>query len=249
LFMNCEIGPSWESSCGPLFTRFRLLAFVFISISVACAVLRLLPPRWNLRRSPLCQRLWPAFAASGVGLAVWFVYSASPYQIPMFDAGGMGSATLKILHVEKRGFRFYETCVSEFRDRRVWVARADRRWIQYRFDEQNGSGVASQILSERTRAFVQEAKGWNLHTPPPKALWTWNAEGWYLVTPERRFSFTGDGVQPPQEVKALFSELESSAPEQDVSSVRDICLGFCYDPAAALGLSSLEARSWLLRAE
>jgi hypothetical protein len=244
LFLNCEIG-SFETSCGPLFTRFRMLVFVFVPISIACAVLRLLPTRWMLRGSPFSQRLWPAFAVSSLGLAIWFAESASPYRLPMFHADNQ-SSRLRILHVEKHGFRFHETTVFEARDGIVSVARVDRRWFEYRSKVQFGMGVASSDLNQSAHAFIQAAKGWKLHTGSPRALWSWDAEGWYVVTPDRRFSFIG--APPPEEVRALFHELESVAPGQGTGWIRDICLGFCYDPPAALGLSSFEARSWLLRA-
>lgn len=240
LALNCEAGPSFESSCGPLFMRFRILAFVFIAISVACAVLRLLPVRWSLG-------LWPAFAASFLGLATWFVHSASPYRLPMLHDYGMPEG-IRILHVEKRGLRFHETCVfGVLRDGRFWSNRADRRWFQYSFDSQLSVGSASPGLGEHVRAFVRAAKVWNLHTPPPRALWAWNAEGWYVVTPDRRFSFVG--TQPPEEVRLLFRDLESYSRAEGTVTVRDVCLGFCYDLPAALGLSSMAARSWLQRAE
>jgi hypothetical protein len=245
LYLNCEPGASFEVSCSPPFTRLRLLAFVLIPMSLTCAGLRLVPARWTFRGSPFCQRLWPAFAVSFLGLAIWFVYSARPYRLPMFHVDVV--ADLRILHVEKRGLLFHEACVFELRNRRVWATRADRRWFQYRFEEQSGLGVASPVLYERARALTQAARDWNLHTPPPRALWAWNAEGWYVVTADKRFSFTG--AQPPEEVKVLFQELESSAPAQGTRSIRDTCLGFCYDPQAALGLSSLAGRSWLLRAD
>jgi hypothetical protein len=238
LSLNCEAARSFESTCGPLFMRWRLLALVLIAISVACSVLCLLPARWNLR-------LWHSFAISFLGLAIWFVHSVSLYQLPVFDHGV--PARLRVLHVEKRGFRFYETGVFEFRDGKVWATHADRRWFQYRFEEKAGTGVVSLVLYERANAFIEAAKGWNLHTQPPKPLWSWNAEGWYVITSDRRFSFVGR--EPPEAVRALFHEFERVAPAQGVTTVRDVCLGFCYDPPAALGPSSLRARSWLLQAQ
>jgi hypothetical protein len=241
LAMNCEAGPSFEASCGPLVTRFKLMAFVFVTVSIACSVLKLLPARGNLR-------LWPAFAVSFLALAVWFVHSVSPYRLPMFHDYDDPAEPLRILHVEKRGLYFRETCVfGVLRDGKVWTNRADRRWFQYKFDRRTSMGSASPDLRERVQAFVQAAKGWDLHTPPPRALWGWHAEGWYVVTPDRRFSFVG--TQPPQEVKALFRDLESPVEVATGGSIRDVCLGFCYDPPAALGFRSLRARKWLLEAE
>jgi hypothetical protein len=241
LLLNC-LGTA-EACWVPFSKRFTLLVFVVIPISVACSVLRLLPARWTFWGSPLSQRLWPEFALCLFGLTIWFVHSVSPYRLPMSHRGV--PAELRILYVEKRGIWFHEASVFEFRDGKIWATRADRRWFQYRFEEHNGGG-ASSVLHARARAFVQAAKSWNLHTEPPEALRSWNAEGWYVVTPDRRFSFTHG--EPPGDVKALFHEFERAVPVQGSSWVTDVCLGFCYDPPAALGFSSQSERSWLLRA-
>jgi hypothetical protein len=92
---------------------------------------------------------------------------------------------------------------------------------------------------ERARAFVTSPELLNLHTPPAKALRSWNAEGWYVVLHDSRpLAFTSEyRTTPPREVADLFHEIEK-LPTREVgtAAVRDVCLGFCYDPIAALAL-------------
>jgi len=56
-------------------------------------------------------------------------------------------------------------------------------------------------------------------------------------------------AQPPPEMVALFSELDKFPESQERPFVsRDVCLGFCYDPIAALGFEVLPQRKRLLQA-
>jgi hypothetical protein len=74
--------------------------------AIACLV-RLLPARWSLRRLPLRQRTWPAFAGSLLIMAVWFMHSVMPYRVPGMVDGV--TADLRILYVEKQSLHFIET--------------------------------------------------------------------------------------------------------------------------------------------
>ena len=96
----------------PLYSALTILAAALIAFAIATATLRLLPCSWQFRKSPVCERTWPAFAASFLLLAIWFRQSVMPYRIPgAVDYSGW--PILQILHVEKRGFQFYESCISE----------------------------------------------------------------------------------------------------------------------------------------
>ena len=95
-----------------------------------------------------------------------------------------------------------------------------------------------QIAHEHVRDFIGLTELVKLHTPPAVPLRSWNAEGWYVVVNDSRLSaFTTEyGNSPPKEVAALFHEIESLAAEEEQPwTVHDVCLGFCYGPAAALG--------------
>jgi len=97
-------------------------------------------------------------------------------------------------------------------------------------------------------AFVQSAQQWKLRTPLPKALRSWNAEGWYIVVEDSRLiSFSTEyGTAPPEEVTSLFQDLESVPAKERLFVQRDVCLGFCYDPLAGLGFSIWPQRARLV---
>jgi hypothetical protein len=241
IFLNQEGGL-------PAFVKLNILSVALIAIAMSCSCLRLLPARWSLRGAPLYRRTWPAFAVGFLVLAVWFVHSVTPYGIPAFDHGR--EAELRILHVQKRGLRFYQTTVREYRDGQVWVLRSQRRLFQYRFDGRiTQTALGETSLLERAQTFVRSPELRKLHTAPAIALRSWNAEGWYVVLKNSRLlAFTSEyRTTPPQEVADLFHEIERlPARESWPVAMRDVCLGFCYDPVAALGVAVLQQRARLL---
>jgi DNA-directed RNA polymerase specialized sigma24 family protein len=71
----------------------------------------------------------------------------------------------------------------------------------------------------------------------PAALRSWNAEGWYVVLQDSRLlAFTSEyRTTPPKEITDLFEEMEKlPASQEEAFVLRDVCLGFCYDPVAGL---------------
>jgi hypothetical protein len=232
------------------FTRLKILSVILIVVAVACSSLRLLPARWSLWKAPLCRCTWPAFALGFLVLAVWFGYSATPYSIPAFDHPWR--TEFRILHVEKRGLRFHETTMIEERDGRAWIFWTERWLFQYRFEERvawTALAETSPATIERAHAFVQSPALWELRTPPARTLRSWNAEGWYVVLKDSRLlAFTSEyGTAPPKEVTELFHQIENlPIREESLFAVRDVCLGFCYDPLAALGFGVLPQRARLL---
>jgi hypothetical protein len=226
------------------FIGLRISSSALIVIAVACASLRLLPARWSLRQSPLCHRTWPAFAVGFLVMAVWFAYSVTPYSAP--GQGGGMTPEFRILHVQKYGLHFHETKLSAAKDGRVYILRNDRRLFQYRFEGRGAVtalGETSPTALQQARTFVQSPELWKLQTPPPRALRSWNAEGWYVVLKDSRLlAFTSEyRTTPPKEVTDLFYEIEK-LPASSIwpFPVRDVCLGFCYDPVAGLGFSTLK---------
>jgi hypothetical protein len=225
------------------FVKLRILSMALIVIGIACSSLRLLPARLSLRKSPLWRRTWPAFAVGFLVLVIWFARSVTPYSVPGFDHGG--GLDFRILHLEKRGLGLHETAVMAYRNG-VWILRNDRRLFQYRFEKRIAHGV---MPFERLTAFRQSPELWKLRTPPARALRSWNAEGWYVVLKDSRLlAFTSEyRTAPPREVTDLFREIEKlPVSVERPFEVRDVCLGFCYDPVAALGFSILPQRTRLL---
>jgi hypothetical protein len=249
IFLNYEAPVRSDSGLFLTFVKIKVLSVALIVTAAACASLRLLPARLSVRGHPLRRRTWPAFAVGLLVMTTWFLASVTPYSVPGFDH--VQRAELRILHVQKRGLHFQETAVVEFKDGRAFVVRSRRRLFQYRFV----GTVAMTALAtspdtlERARGFVQSPELGRLPTMVPNALRSWNAEGWYVVLKDSRLlAFTTESrTTPPKEVTDLFYEVER-LPALDESSfaVRDVCLGFCYDPVAALGFSLPQQRTRLL---
>ena len=225
------------------FAELTIFSVALIVLALATAAVRLVPARWSFRGLPLSERTWPAFGAGLLFLALWFSQSVMPYRIPG-AVDYSSSPILQILHVEKRGLQFHESCVS------VWGYRGhplsvtftgnDRRLFEYRFQEQFASaGELQQALTERVRAAIQSPAGMKRTWDTVQPLRKWNVDGWYVNGEEIGFkAYTSDkGETPPQEIVELFSELQKIPRAREAqSSMRDVCLGFCYDPFSGLGL-------------
>jgi|GEM_PF-2666360 hypothetical protein len=212
-----------------------------IAFAVVTAGWRLLPAQWQFRRTPLRERTWPAVGAGIVVLAVWFSQSVLPYRIP----GAVDYSdypVLQILHVEKRGLQFHERCFSVYWQRpyrpiSVSFTGSDRKLFQYRFQHNGSSLQLPKALVERIQAMVESA-----HEKRPqdvvRPIWNWNADRWY-------FSDQGSGLKgydssngsnPPEDVVDLFRELDAVPRYYEThSELKDVCLGFCFDPLSAMG--------------
>ena len=227
--------PDREDDGFILFSKLRILAVALIVAAIVWSALRLLPARWRLRNSPLCERTWPVFMVSFLVLAVWYGCAVIPYRIPIAVDGV--SPQLTILHVEKKGIQFHEIGINVFRDGKFFISRNNRRLFQYRFRESGARGVTPPTVMPHVMALVQSAQLENLHTPPAKALRSWNADSWYLHA-ERSgiLALTSEyGARPPAEMIGLFQEIEKlPATENWQGESKDVCLGFCYDPLAGL---------------
>ncbi len=220
-----------------LFVMLELLSVALVVTASASAALRLLPAQLRLGERPLRDRTWPALVISFLILATWFVHSVTPYRVPIIADGGR--AELRLLHVQKRGLEFHESAVWVVRNRRFGITRTDRRLFQYAFESSNTGGALPQAVYDHMSAMLISPDLLELHTPLATPLWSWNAEGWYVVLEDARlFAFTSEsGNRPPQAVIDLFREIEKlQAGGEQSFTQRDVCMGFCYGPAAALGI-------------
>lgn len=97
----------------------EILAVALLVSSIILAIVRLVPAHYQIAGSSLRGWNWPAVAVSLMVLFVWFAKSVTPYRIPgVVDQFG---PMLKILHVEKRGLQFHETCLRLERDSRFSI--------------------------------------------------------------------------------------------------------------------------------
>src|SRR5580700_494617 len=212
-----------------------------IALAIVTAGLRLLPAQWRFRGTPLRERTWPAVGASIVFLAVWFSQSVLPYRIP----GAVDYSdypVLQILHVEKRGVKFHERCFSvywqhPYRPISVSFKGSDRQLFQYRFQHNGSSLQLPKTLVERIQAMVEShhEKGQQDVVGP---IWNWNADRWYFSGQGFGLRVYGasNGSNPPEEIVDLFRELDGAPRSSEThSELKDVCLGFCYDPLSAMG--------------
>jgi hypothetical protein len=224
-----------------LHAKFTILAVALIVLAIATALLRLIPHGWTLRNGPVCERTWPAYAASFLVLAIWYGQSVMPYRIP----GALDYSDrpiLQILHVEKRGLQFHEMSISIGGRGPVTfsTSRNDRRLFQYSFKQMRSSGDVPEPLMRQVWALVQSPDFVNKKSEIINPLRARNAEGWYAKSQSSGFHAytTESGTKPPPEVVSLFHDLEATpkSPETQSDDINDVCLGFCYDPLSGLGL-------------
>ena len=210
------------------------------------SLIRLLPQRWRFFRSPANEALWISWCLCFAALCVWYVSSLGPYVDPVIADNF--AADIRILHVKKRGLQFHETSFALYRDGRVWCEQTDRRLFAYRIRSYQGGFSVTQD-KQQISTDLKLNRGIPSDTPPARPLRSWNAEGWYVLNGDVWAYTTENGRKPPQEVVSLFESLRSRAAAMDVHlenydqlDPRDICLGFCYDPLAGLGIKYLNQR-------
>ncbi len=221
-----------------------IISVALLVLGVVTAGLRLLQDRATARGLLLSSRTWPAFLASFLFLEVWFSQSVMPYRIPG-AVDYSSSLIFQILHIQKRGLQYHETSVKVRGYRgmpeSVSVTWNDRRLFEYRFPQRSAQVEVPKSLGERLASLIRSSKALKSNGEPIKPLRKWNAEGWYITGEEiERQAYTthtqGNQSAPPQEVVDLFDDIEKLPRTQETAEDRkDVCLGFCYDPASALG--------------
>jgi hypothetical protein len=226
-----------------LLAKLKILALALLVVSIVLSALCLLPERWSFRGSPLGARTWPAFAMCFLVMAAWYGLAVTPYRVPMIVDGVWPE--LSVLHVEKHGLQFHETRVSVSRDGRFWIYRNNRRLFQYEFQDtlEEGSGLPASAYQLAT-AIIQSSKSREA-VQWPKPLRAHNAEGWYVLAEGFGIrAYTSElGTVPHGEVIEMFHEVEIQKTTQTWPGFsRDVCLGFCYDPPAGLGIIYVNSR-------
>ena len=233
------LNAAWRDPYGSHYLHYyqlRIITVALLMMTLISGMTRLLPPSWRLRNRPVNQRTWPAVALSLIFVGFWFAAFVSPYREPMIvDAL---QPELTILNVRKDGITFHECRVSVYRNR-YYVAKNDRRLFRYSFPETVHEGLLTDDLRSQLKAVqaLPELKKTQLISPA--ALRARHGEGWYteMGTYAITAFTTENAANPPRDLVAFFNELEAAPPTgTDASYVlRDVCLGFCYDPKAGLG--------------
>lgn len=226
----------------PLYTVPAILSVALLVLALSTAVERLLPARWHVGKYSLRDQSWPGLIVCLAAMALWFSQSVMPYRIP----GAVDYSdypVLQILHVEKHGLQFHERCVNvywlrPYRPISVSFSSSDRRLFQYRFQEKGASLQPPPALVERIQEIVKSsahgARQWDVVKP----LRNWNADGWYFYVQGSGLKVYGaaSGTAPPQEVVELIQRLYNVPRVAETGSeLKDVCLGFSYDPLSAMG--------------
>lgn len=228
-------------------SELKIVAVALVVMAVAYSSMRLAPPHWVLQNKPLSARTWPAFALCLVVLAVWYGRSVSPYRIPIIvDAI---SPEMAILHVEKHGLHFHETTIEVYKDSRFRISQNDRRLFEFQFVENVAEGVLPRGIVPRVSSVALSPELSGLHTKPAKPLRAWDAEGWYVRSSywpsSDVLAFSSEyRTAPPPGIVALFNQIGPMAEKESWTShpMADVCLGFCYDPLAGLGIRYMNQR-------
>jgi hypothetical protein len=217
--------------------QLRVVSVALLLMTLMWAITRLLPSNWQLRSCPVNQRVWPAITITLICIVCWFATFVFPYRQPIIvDAV---APELSILHVKKDGLTFHETRITVYRDGRYYVVRNDRQLLRYSFKESAHAGVLTDDLRNKLKIVQGLPELKRTMVRSPRALGARHGEGWYTEMGSFAITaFTTENViPPPAELLDFFSEVEK-APSIAASSddvVRDVCLGFCYDPKAGLG--------------
>jgi hypothetical protein len=244
-------GNSWiamnASSLEPdVYMRYSQLRIVSVALLLMTLIwaMRLLPSDWQLRNRPVNQRTWPSTAVPLVLIVCWFAAFARPYREPLIvDAM---HPELSILNVKKDGVAFHETRISVYRDGRYYVIRNDRKLFRYSFGETAHEGLLTDDLRTKLKVIQALPELKRTLDKSPRALRARHSEGWYTET--ESFAITAftteNATAPPADLVDFFRVVEGAPPTGAGShyEVRDVCLGFCYDPKAGLGYSAENQR-------
>jgi hypothetical protein len=219
------------------YSQLRIVAVALLLMTLSWALTRLLPSKWKIRNRPANRRTWPSLVFTLTIIAWWFAASVRPYRQPLIvDAV---PPELTILNVKKDGTAFHETRVSVYRDGTYYVVRTDRRLFRYSFGETVHDGTLTDDLRNRLKVVRSLPELTRTLEKSPTALRARRGEGWY--TEMNSFAITAftteSATSPPAELVAFFRAVEDSSSIGTSSryEVRDVCLGFCYDPKAGLG--------------
>jgi len=242
IFLNASEGR--EDAVYLRYAQLRIICAALLLFALLTALIRLLPSRWHVRKLALNRRSWPAFVITILVLARWFAAFAFPYRQPVIVDAMVPE--LSVLHVEKNGFDFDETRISVYRDGKFLMTHNDRRLFRYKFGEVWQGGWLTDALRIQLKTVLALPELQHTQDRAPMALRVAHGEGWY--TEMRRGAIaaftTENATAPPPEVVALFRgivDIPTDGPRYDYE-VRDVCLGFCYDPQAGLGYRALNQR-------
>jgi hypothetical protein len=226
------------------YAEFRIVSVALLLVTLIWASTRLLPSNWQLLRRPLSRQTRPAVVLTLLFIVYWFASFAVPYRQPIIVDGGQPE--LNILHVRKDGMRFHETRVAVWHDGRCYLAEGDRQLFRYVFTVTTREAILTDALRARSKmveALPQLGQG---KKTSPRTIRSLHGEAWYVEVGSSGITAftTENGVSPPASMVDFFSEAKDLAADGATLpyEMRDVCLGFCYDPKAGLGYTASNQR-------
>ena len=221
------------------YSKLRIICVALLLITLLCSITRLFPSDWCFRNRAISERTWPAIVITALFMVCWFAKSVIPYRQPIIiDAM---ESEIKILHVTKDSLTFHETYIGIFGNGKYYIAKNNRELFHYSFQETTAEGVLTENLQAEARAIQTLPELKQISEKSPKALRALRAEGWYVDQHSRGTvvaSFTTENsTLPPKQLVDFVQDIENAPLHGQVwhSTIRDVCLQFCYDPIAGLG--------------
>jgi hypothetical protein len=219
------------------YSQLRIVSVALLLMSLIWAITRLLPPDWQLRNLPVK----PANVACNRDHLNIHCVVVRRFRLSLSAADNRGrhAPGTTILNVKKDGIAFHETRVSIYRDGRYYVVRNDRQLFRYSFGETTHEGLLTDDLRTKLKVIQALPELKRTMDKSPSAQRARHSEGWY--TEMESFAIaaftTETATPPPAPLVAFLREVEGvpSIVATSNDEVRDVCLGFCYDPKAGLG--------------
>ncbi len=216
-------------------TKPIIIAVSLLLVATFYSALRLLPERWRIGQFALRDRLWLPFALSFPVVAAWYLTAIALYQ-PLRPSGAF--AELSVVRVEKHGFRFRKTTVAVTRDWKLYVERDDRSLFEFRHQLVYSWGFVPEdacrslkgiIASPQFRGPVRDR---GLRPPRYPGLRVWKSDRWFVYfdgVPGKNLSNINESAVPREILALYYSAQRTPKKGTERRTVRDVCLGFCYD--------------------
>jgi hypothetical protein len=133
--------------------------------------------------------------------------------------------------------RIFAILIQGFRAARF--AENDRRLFEYRFKSRwTSGGHPPEQLVQRLAAMLGQPGQRAGEGDVIKPVRAWTADNWYFYSEGRGLKAYGtvNGAAPPQEVVQMIEDLERLPRlSKGESELRDVCLGWCFDPLSTMG--------------
>jgi len=234
LNVSAPSAPESYSETWILVAKLAIVTTSLLLLATTYSLLRLCPLSWRIGKLAVREQSWFVFGVTLFIVATWYVTSASPWRIPIFDAHGWNwNARLCVLHVEKRGFQIRETSVAIRAGRNFHITRDDRKLFQYEFQEVHSDGAIPEEDFLRLEPIINSHPPFGaqlLHYTPPKL---WNADRWFVYSQGMPIKnlFNVDKSAVPADIIAWYYKAQGlDELKKHQATERDVCLGFCYDP-------------------